>query len=262
MRVKELFIYPIKGLAGISKQQILAKETGFEWDRKLMLIDDQNKFVTQRNNAQLCLFKTSFEGEILKVDYQGNHCKVDLSQMESTEHPAEIWEHHIKVNRVSLDLDTWFSDQLHQSVRLVQISANFTRIKEVKTLNKKVPMSLADGYPFLILGTASMAQLNNTLTCPVSADRFRANIIVETTTAHEEDNYKNFSIGEAKLEVAKPCARCQVIGINQQTAERSKEVIASLSNYRKADNKIFFGANLICNQEGMISIGDQLTLAH
>ena len=40
--VKELFIYPIKSLAGIRVESAKAEEMGFENDRRWMLIDEEN----------------------------------------------------------------------------------------------------------------------------------------------------------------------------------------------------------------------------
>ena len=54
--VKELFVYPIKSLAGISIQSAKAQEMGFEYDRRWMLIDEENQFITQREHPDLSQF--------------------------------------------------------------------------------------------------------------------------------------------------------------------------------------------------------------
>ena len=43
--VKELYIYPIKSLAGIRVESAKAEEMGFENDRRWMLIDKNNQFI-------------------------------------------------------------------------------------------------------------------------------------------------------------------------------------------------------------------------
>ena len=54
--VKELYIYPVKSLAGISVQSAQAEEMGFENDRRWMLIDEENQFITQREHPKLSQF--------------------------------------------------------------------------------------------------------------------------------------------------------------------------------------------------------------
>lgn len=54
--VKEIYIYPIKSLAGISCQNAFAEEMGFENDRRWMLIDGDNQFITQREHRILSQF--------------------------------------------------------------------------------------------------------------------------------------------------------------------------------------------------------------
>jgi uncharacterized protein len=39
-----------------------------------------------------------------------------------------------------------------------------------------------------------------------------------------------------------------------------KEPIRTLSTYRKRNNKIFFGQNLMTNQTGVIKIGDEISV--
>ncbi len=57
LSVSELFIYPIKSLAGIAVQQAEICKTGLQYDRKWMLIDDNNRFISQREVAGLALLQ-------------------------------------------------------------------------------------------------------------------------------------------------------------------------------------------------------------
>jgi uncharacterized protein YcbX len=46
--------------------------------------------------------------------------------------------------------------------------------------------------------------------------------------------------------------------INQDTAEKGKEPLRTLSRYRAKGHKILFGQNLIHSGPGQISVGDEL----
>ena len=119
-------------------------------------------------------------------------------------------------------------------------------------------VSFADGYPYLILGSASMHHLNDQLDTPLDINRFRANLIVETEIPHEEDNWKEISVNNQSLVMIKPCARCIMTTINQDTAEKGKEPLSTLSKYRGSNNKILFGMNAISITQGIIRVGDEV----
>ncbi len=48
LKINEIYIYPIKSLGGISVNQAEVTDRGFKYDRRWMLIDDNNRFLSQR----------------------------------------------------------------------------------------------------------------------------------------------------------------------------------------------------------------------
>ena len=76
----------------------------------------------------------------------------------------------------------------------------------------------------------------------------------------EEDNWKNFKIGDVAFQAVKPCARCVITTTDQETAERAHEPLLTLSKYRKVDNKVMFGMNLVCESTGQITVGNKIEL--
>ena len=48
LTVSELFIYPIKSLGGISVSSAKISDRGIDFDRRWMLVDENNRFLTQR----------------------------------------------------------------------------------------------------------------------------------------------------------------------------------------------------------------------
>jgi len=262
MRVLELYLYPIKSLGGIAVPQAKVLEEGFQYDRRWMLVDADGHFLTQREHAQMALFSCELSDDNLHVTYKGETQTIALADHSDVHKPVKVWSSKLKANEVDPTLSEWFSECLGMSATLVKMTDISHRPKRLFTEPYKTKLSFADGYPYLILGTASMDTLNEKLETALPVDRFRANIIVSTTEAHEEDNWKeSFELGTATMKVIKPCARCVVTTIDQQTANKGKEPLKTLATYRKKRNKIWFGANAICTKVGLIKIGDKINLA-
>ena len=143
----------------------------------------------------------------------------------------------------------------------MRLASDRAREHFVKKHNNLIPVSLADGYPYLLLGTESLRGLNNKLTGKLSFDRFRPNIVVQTTESHEEDLWHNIGAGTAVFENAKPCGRCQIVTINQETAISDNEPLKVLNTYRRSANSVLFGINLICRQDGLVRSGDTVQIS-
>jgi len=120
--------------------------------------------------------------------------------------------------------------------------------------------SFSDGYPMLMIGQPSLDKLNQKLTDPLPINRFRPNIVFTGGHAHIEDEMAAFTIGDLNFLGVKPCARCVMTTIDQQTAEVGKEPLKTLSDYRMKNNKIYFGQNILHQQNGSIKTGDAITI--
>jgi len=120
--------------------------------------------------------------------------------------------------------------------------------------------SFSDAYPFLMIGQASLDELNSRLEEAVPMDRFRPNIVFTGGEAFQEDQMQHFRINNINFYGVKPCARCQVITIDQENGITGKEPLKTLSDYRKKNNKVYFGQNLVHRGEGNISVGDEISI--
>ena len=120
--------------------------------------------------------------------------------------------------------------------------------------------SFSDGYPILIIGEAALDKLNALLPEKIKINRFRPNIVFKGGDAHDEDEMAHLSINNLDFFGVKLCSRCQVPTINQETSERGKEPTRTLAQYRAYENKIKFGQNLLHKGEGLIKVGDALTV--
>lgn len=224
-----------------------------------MLVDDAGQFLTQRNVAAMAKFKCRFSSDGIEVSYENDKILVPYDGYIDKIHKVQVWSSKLKANEVSTECSAWFSDRLGQKATLVKMTDVSRRYKRLFTPPFKTNLSFADGYPYLLLGEASMNTLNSKAEEQIPADRFRANIIISTSEAHEEDTWKSeFRIGDMTMKVIKPCARCVVTTIDQITGKKGKEPLKTLATYRQWSNKIWFGANAICTKPGKISVGDQV----
>lgn len=256
--VKEIYIYPIKSLAGISCEKALAEEMGFENDRRWMLIDAENQIITQREKPILSQFYPQISDGIIGVTFDDytNEFSID----EHLENPIEVnvWDDKSQVVEVNLATSEWFSKRLGFECKLVKIIKAGDRKHESSRLKETFNVSLADGYPYLLIGTKSLDFLNYKLEEKITIKRFRPNIVISTENAHEEDDFETFRIGEIQFKNVKPCGRCIMVNNNPQNGKVKKEPLKTLSTYRKVDNSVLFGTNIVSLNSGIISVGDEV----
>ena len=258
--LSQIWIYPIKSLGGIGLKSSVVLDKGLQYDRRWMLVDEEGIFMTQRLNPKLALFKISLDEpkRQLTVTLDQDHYSISTEQTDSTTIRAKVWDDEVDVTEVSKQCSQWFSEKLNIECRLVSFPEQNPRpVNPLFKVNDE-QVSLADGYPFLIIGEQSLADLNARLQQPVPMNRFRPNFVFSGGIPYEEDTWKVFRIGENRFFGVKPCSRCVLTTINQETAEQGREPLAMLSTYRKQNNKIYFGQNLLAIDHNVIKEGDEI----
>ncbi len=260
--ISELLIYPVKSLGGISLKSALLTDRGLEYDRRFMLIDAQNRFVTQREFPELTFFKTAIVGYQLLITDKRDESSVAVPVMaiEGEQTGVQIWDDHCQAILLDSTIADWFSARLSQPVRLVYMPDESQRPVDPAYAAKGELTSFSDGYPVLIIGAESLKDLNARLENPVPMDRFRPNIVFSGGYPHVEDTFMTFKAGDVQLEAVKPCARCVMTTTDQDTGLRSAEPLKTLSKYRSKHNKIYFGQNLLASHAGEIRVGDKLIM--
>ena len=258
--VEELYIYPIKSLAGIRVENAKAEEMGFENDRRWMLIDEENQFITQRKYPNLSQFYPKIIGDKISISHLNKIHEFSIN--ESLEEPiySTVWDDEAQVFEVNQATSKWFVDALGFACKLVKIVNNGDRKHSSTKLDVMLNVSLADGYPYLLIGSESLDSLNEKLQEKITIERFRPNIVINSFIAHEEDSFDAFQIGNVKFKNAKPCGRCVMVNNNPITGIMTKEPLKTLSTYRKEGNSVLFGTNVMCLNEGEICVGDVLIL--
>lgn len=261
--VSELFIYPIKSLGGIPVHSAKVTDRGLQYDRRWMLVDANNCFFTQREFPQMALLQLDLSDGGLIVRHKlhkSESVRIPTSVPGAETTIAKIWNDECRVQFVSQALDEWFSDMLSYQCRLVYMpDTSKRRVDDRYAANKEVT-SLSDGYPFLIIGQSSLDDLNRRLAEPLPTNRFRPNIVFTGAEPYMEDRMERFSINNIQFFGVKLCERCVITTINQDTGTKAREPLKTFSTYRKKDNNIYFGQNLLHQGEGEIHIGDAISI--
>ena len=257
-KVTELWTYPVKSLGGIRIQSAQVLKKGLEADRRWMLIDDRNVFLTQRVYHKMALFRTAWQGKQLSVSHAADHIWVPL-QSTGDEITAQIWDDTVLVREVDPAISKWFSEHLSLPCRLVSFPEENRRDVDPRYKVGDGQVSLADAYPVLIIGQSSLDDLNSRMQDAVPMNRFRPNIVFTGGDAFEEDSWTRLRVGNNKFAAVKQCARCVLPTVDQETGIMGKEPLATLNTYRKHEAKVLFGMNLVPLDYGEIRVGDEIT---
>ena len=261
LTVSELYIYPIKSLGGIGVKQAMLGERGFVNDRRLMLVDDQHRFLTQREHHQMALLQVSLNADGFTISHKQNK----YSPLTLRPYPGggdavrvTIWDDVCDAILFDDNVNQWFSEALGLSCKLVYMPDSSRRLVDPKYAKDQEITSFSDAYPILIIGQSSLDDLNRRLEEKVPMNRFRPNIVFTGGIAYEEDEFDDFLIGQQAFKAVKPCARCVMTTIKQDDATSSKEPLKTLAGYRSVNNKVLFGQNLLHYGAGRIAVGDAL----
>ena len=262
IRLSSIHIYPCKGLAGISVPQVEIDDFGPKHDRRWMLVDENNDFLTQRQQPQMVLIRPEIRGNTLFLEAPGHPpLEMPLIPESGAEVDVCIFGKKCSAWETSEAAGKWFSNFLERPSRPVFMPDSIRREVDPDYAAFPSRTSFTDGFPFLLIGEASLDDLNGRLEQPVQMRRFRPNLVINGSEAFVEDRMKRVKIGELSFQVAKPCGRCRVTTVNPETGEFSgKDPLKTLASYRRQNGEALFGQNLIHEHQGLLQVGDELQI--
>jgi uncharacterized protein YcbX len=263
-----LNVYPVKGLKGIALTEARTTDRGLEHDRRWMVVDSNGLFLSQREHPKMATVWTEVADGILTLSAPDvSSVDVPLDAPNSTTMKVQVWDSICDAMPVSAAADAWLSDYLGFACRLVHMPDSSQRFSNPRYAGEERKVGFADGYAYLLIGEASLADLNAKLLAKshtaLPMNRFRPNLVVSGSEPFAEDGWGEIRIGEAVFRGVKPCGRCQVTTTDQATGEvKGPEPLATLASYREsAEFGVMFGMNLVTVKPGVIRVGDLLRLA-
>ena len=253
--LKALYRYPIKSLGRESLERIELDEYGIKDDRRWMLVDQNQEFMTQRSYPAMTQISAAIKEDYCVLTHQSlDTIQFHIDSMMDETLETKVWANDVIVNKVSQEVSDWLSSHLGVTVHLVGAAASFKRMK-VKE-DYELPLRFQDGYPMLVLSQASIDLLNTKIDTSVTDDRFRANIIIDDCDAHEEDLHAGLRHPDYEISLVSACKRCILINTDQDSGEVYKEPLKTLSSYRRKENNVMFGMNAAVEKAGILRIGD------
>lgn len=255
-----IHVYPVKSLAGFDSPFAEVQPRGLAGDRRWMIVDAAGRFLTQRTLPRMATLSARFSSDSLQIACPGlPPLSVPRDFPEGDTLTVQVWRSACEAVCRGGAADVWLSEALGQPCRLVFMPDSTRRAVSPGPGGQEGIVSFADGYPLLLVGAASVADLNARLAAPVPVDRFRPNLVVSGTDAFAEDGWKRVRVGAATFHVAKPCARCALTTVDQATgALAGPEPLRTLSGYRLRDRKVLFGQHLIPEILGVVRAGDSV----
>jgi len=264
LKITDLWIYPIKSIAGIQLNKAKVEKRGLQYDRRWVLADENGIFVHQRDYPEMALLQPNISGDIMTISHKSKEIpsvSFDMSEPDTAPVTVTVWDDTCAAKPVDIKVDRWFSEIIGKNIRLLYMHEDSIRQADQRYAIKETDkVSFADGYPVLIISEESLTELNDKASEHVPMNRFRANVIVSGGEVHDEDRLRKIHIGDVEMYGVKPCARCIMTTIDVETAQKGKEPLKTLATYRKLEHKILFGENFIPSNEGVIKVGDTLSI--
>jgi uncharacterized protein YcbX len=257
----DIYIYPIKSLGGIRLESAKLTQKGLENDRRWMLVNDRNQFLTIRQHPEFLFYSLRPTDNGFEVIRKGDNdtLLIPFEINEGTPITVEVWEDQVEALEARASYHQWFTKQLGFSCKLVYMPTLAQRRVEPEWVTEEHHLSFADTYPYLILGKKSLKDLNQKLKDQITMQRFRPNLVFDGGEPYEEFLWKEIAIGEGLLKGIKPCTRCIVINMDPETAVNGKEPLKTLFKQRIEENMVF-GLNTIALNTNHINIGDEIVI--
>ena len=261
-----LYLYPIKSLGGYAVAEAEVTARGLRHDRRWLLVDERNRFMTQRQEPDMALLTVAPAHNGFLVRHRQRPALLPLFvPFEATPDRTlfvTVWDDIMWAWRGAPEADEWLAEALGRPCRLVYMSDMVRRDVEPDHNPEGQLVSFADGYPFLLVGDAALADLNTRLAQPVPLDRFRPNLVFGGGAAYDDDTWENFQIGDVPFRAVRGCGRCVLTTIDQQTATKNPlgDPLRTLATYRKAESSTLFGQNVTGPTKGHLRVGDVLTV--
>ncbi len=183
-----LFIHPVKSMRGIGVTHALADMSGFAFDRIFMITEPDGTFITARQFPQMVRFTPSplHDGLHLTAP-DGSSVVIRFADFAPVEAPTEVWGNHFTARIAPDNINQWLSGFFSRDVQLRWVGPALTR--RVKR-HDAVPLSFADGFPFLLTSEASLRDLQTRCKASVQMEQFRPNLVVTGADARDEDTGK------------------------------------------------------------------------
>lgn len=261
MRVTGLFVYPLKSAQGTPLQEAELDVFGVRGDRRWAVIGPDGVVVTQRDVPRLATLAVRARDDGIELSApDAPSLRIDRPT-DASRLPVRVWGSDTEGVPAGSEADAWVSRFMERPGRIVYMTEAIERPVTPRYGRPGDRVSFADGYPLLLTTEASLGALNARLERSVPMSRFRPNLVIDGGSPFAEDGWARIRVGGVRLRVVKPCARCVVTTVDQETGEGGQEPLRTLATFRRReDGKVLFGQNLVHDGPGLLRVGDDVEL--
>lgn len=254
--VVSLHVYPIKGCRGTSLPAAEVTSRGIRHDRELMLVDSDGVLLSQREEPRLALFHPTLDGTTVRVTAPDGSSLVHPLGADGLRKSVRVHGNERPAVDQGDEAAAWFGERLGQPCRLVRFPPEETGWPT----SDGAEIAYADSRPLLVTTVEALDDLNARLDVPLPMNRFRPNIVLAgCPEPWWEDTVCRLRIDGVELDVAKPCGRCVVTTVDQETAARGREPLRTLGTFRafdwKGERGLLFGVLAVPTVTGTIRVG-------
>lgn len=266
IKLREICVFPVKSCGAFRVDTSWTiNRRGLKYDREWMIVSSNGAAMTQKTDTRLCLIQPVIDEarNVMELRFRdANPFSVPLHvDMGDNKTVSSLCQSKVCGDRVDgIDcgdgVAEWLSNILGTNgLRLIRQNENDKRAAKTKSETKKHAISLSNQAQFLLINTTSVDWLAKRVDdwsefddCSEkilqnTIDRFRGNLIIESTEPLEEVRWQSIRFGDdIRLQVTGPCTRCQMICIDQSTGEKTSEPLRTIS--REFQGKMRFGIYL------------------
>ncbi|XP_019623568.1 PREDICTED: molybdenum cofactor sulfurase-like isoform X2 [Branchiostoma belcheri] len=277
-----IFLYPVKSCGAFEVKSWQLSARGLMYDREWMVVNESGVCLSQKREPKLCLIRPAIylTEAVLQLSAEGmKPLNVPLTGAKMGDMEASMCQSKVCGDRITgLDCGNeaadWLTRFLGQPCRMVRQNPDSDRDCKVNrdgenSADGKFSLSLANESQYLLISRQSVRELqqqinsNSNMVIPTEdlVLRFRGNLVIDSGQPYEEDDWSELMIGQHQFQSRGRCSRCQMVCLDQATAERSKEPLMTLLRIR--GKKVPFGIHLVHNmadtESCCIQVGDKVT---
>lgn len=248
-RIKQIFIYPVKSLGGMTVQNANITTSGsLRGDREWIVTRPNGNMLWQGDLPRMALLSASLDGDGLVMRGHDGSLGPRSSDASGRRIMVEQEGSHLAGVDQGDAVAAWLTGQLDSPCRLVRVGAE---AHNWSGLN-----------PIHAVSTVSLSVLNERLTdqgeAAIAIERFRPNLVLSGAhAAFAEEAATELVFGDTSLCLREPCVRCELPNISLNDASRGKQplkLIGTLSRQRPAARPASFGTYCIAHGKSL-SVG-------
>jgi uncharacterized protein YcbX len=259
LTLRELWIYPVKSLAGVRVSRAEVTDRGLRDDRRFMVVDPAGRFLTQREEPAMARLQPRLQDDRWVLEGPSLPLLSVPRDPSGESRDVIVWGDRCSAVDLGEEAAQWLERALGRPARLVHMPEATRRAADPGYAREGDLVSFADGFPFLLTTEASLAAVDARLEAPVDVRRFRPNLVVGGPLApFAEDGWVEVRIGALRFFPRKPCSRCAIVDVDPDAGARAGGVLTALAGLRRDGDRVFFGQNLVHDGEGALEVGDSV----